>query len=150
MILRQYKSSDCQTLVQLFYDTVHTINTKDYTPEQLNVWATGNVNLKEWDLSLSKHFTIVAVINDTIVGFGDIDSTGYLDRLFVHKDFQNQGIATSICNKLEQAYPVHNIITHASITAKPFFTNRGYKTIKEQQVIRANVTLTNYIMEKSL
>lgn len=32
------------------------------------------------------HFSIVAVDVDIIVGFGDVDKTGYLDRLFVHSD----------------------------------------------------------------
>ena len=82
-----------------------------------------------------------------IVGFGDIDKTGYLDRLFVHKDYQRQGIASAICDELEQAVNVNKIITHASITAKPFFERRGYKVIKEQQITRNGVSLTNYVME---
>ena len=56
----------------------------------------------------------------SLVGFGDIDKTGYLDRLFVHADYQRKGIATAICNQLEQAVQ-GNITTDASITAKPFF-----------------------------
>ena len=34
------------------------------------------------------------------------------------------------------------------LTAKPFFEQRGYKVIMEQQVIRNEVFLTNYVMEK--
>ena len=41
-----------------------------------------------------------------------------------------------------------NIITHASITAKTFFEQRGYKVIKGQQVIMNGISLTNYVMEK--
>ena len=150
VIIREYLPSDCKHLAELFYQTVHSINAKDYTDEQLNVWATGNVNINEWNQSLSEHFTLVAVNDRIIVGFGDIDSTGYLDRLYVHKDYQSQGIATAICDKLEHAFGVSKITTHASITAKPFFLHRGYSIIKEQQVIRSNIPLTNYIMEKTL
>lgn len=148
MIIRKYKSSDCESLAELFYHTVHAVNAKDYTDEQLNVWATGRLNLIELNISLSEHYTLVAVEGDTIVGFGDIDNTGYLDRLFVHKDYQKQGIATAICNDLERAFDVSKITTHASITAKTFFINRGYKVIKEQQVIRNGIALTNYVMVK--
>lgn len=148
MIIRKYKTSDCEQLAELFYQTVHTVNNKDYTNEQLDVWADGNVNLKEWDKSFLAHDTIVCIKDDTIVGFGDIDKTGYLDRLFVHKDYQGQGIATAICNELEQAVNVEKIVTHASITAKPFFEQRGYKVIRKQQVIRNKISLTNYVMEK--
>jgi putative acetyltransferase len=47
MIIREYKADDCPLLAQLFYDTVHTVNAKDYTKEQLDAWATDNVNLDE-------------------------------------------------------------------------------------------------------
>ena len=92
MFIRRYEESDCKYLAELFYNTVHSINAKDYRPEQLNVWATGNVDLEKWNKSLLSHFSVVAVENGIIVGFGDIDSTGYLVRLYVHKDYQNHAI----------------------------------------------------------
>lgn len=147
MKIRKYQSSDCKALADLFYHTVHTVNAKDYTKEQLQVWATGQVDLENWDRSLQEHFSVVAVENENILGFGDIDKTGYLDRLYVHKDYQGKGIATAICNQLEQAVQ-GSIITHASITARPFFEKRGYQVIKEQQVERQGIFLTNFVMEK--
>ena len=148
MWIREYKPADCEQLAELFYNTVHSINAKDYTEEQLNVWATGRVDLQEWNLSFLKHKTVVAIENDEIVGFGDIDASGYLDRLFVHKDYQRTGIASAICNELEGSAKGKNITTHASITAKPFFQQRGYRVVKEQKVIRQGIALTNYVMEK--
>lgn len=148
MIIREYQSCDCKEITELFYNTVHTVNLKDYAIEQLNAWATGKVDLEQWNRSLQAHFSLVAVDGGMIVGFGDIDTTGYLDHLYVHKDCQGKGIATAICEVLEQAVS-SKIITHASITAKPFFENRGYRVITEQQVVRQNVLLTNFIMEKS-
>ena len=148
MIVREYQRDDCKEIAELFYNTVHTVNANDYTEEQLTAWATGNADLEQWDRSLQEHFSLVAVDAGMIVGFGDIDSTGYLDRLYVHKNYQRKGIATAICDVLEQAV-VGKVITHASITARPFFENRGYKVIREQQVTRQNVLLTNFIMEKS-
>lgn len=148
MIIREYQPSDCEEIAKLFYNTVHTVNAKDYTKKQLDAWASGSVDLKKWNESLSEHFTLVAVHNGVITGFGDIDSTGYLDRLYVHKDYQRQGIATAVCDKLERAFDVTQITAHVSITAKPFFTHRGYEIVKEQQVVREGITLKNYIMQK--
>lgn len=147
MELRKYQSSDCREVTELFFNTVHIINAKDYTKEQLDVWATGQADLEKWDQSLQGHYSVVAVENDVIVGFGDIDSTGYLDRLYVHANYQGRGIATAICDQLEQAVP-GSITTHASITAKPFFEKRGYKVIKEQKVERQGIFLTNFVMAK--
>lgn len=148
MQIRKYITSDCEQLAKLFYQTVHSVNAKDYTKEQLDVWATGTVDLKEWDKSFTEHYTVVAIDNNIIVGFGDIDKTGYLDRLYVHADYQGKGVATAICNRLEQAVQ-GKITTHASITAKPFFEKRGYKVVKEQQVERQGIYLINFCMEKN-
>ena len=61
MLIREYISSDCEGLAELFFQTVHTVNSKDYTKEQLNVWATGNVELSVWNNSFLEHYTLVAL-----------------------------------------------------------------------------------------
>lgn len=134
MEIRKYQTTDCDEIAQMFYNTVHFINKNDYSEEQLNVWATGNVDIAAWNDSFLKHYTVVAEINDKIIAFGDIDED-YLDRLYVHKDYQGQGIATAVLERLEQHAKENGevkITTYASITAKPFFEKRGYAVIKEQ------------------
>ena len=145
MIIREYQSLDCQAVIELFYNTVHTVNAPDYTKEQLDAWAPGRVDLEKWHQSLQEHYSVVAVADNIIVGFGDIAKSGYLDRLFVHADYQGKGVATAICNRLEKAVQ-GEIVTHASITAKPFLAKRGYKVVKEQLVERQGVLLTNFVM----
>ncbi len=98
MVIREYQSLDCEILAELFYHTVHTVNAKDYTKEQLGVWATGNVDLEKWNQSFEEHYSLVAIDDEVIIGFGDIDKAGYLDRLFVHSDYQRKGIATCLIN----------------------------------------------------
>jgi len=147
MVIRKYQPSDCEILAELFYNTVHTVNGKDYTKEQLDVWATGDVDLEKWNQSFEEHYSLVAIDDEVIIGFGDIDQAGYLDRLYVHSDYQRKGVATAICNQLEQAVP-GSIITHASITARPFFEKRGYRVMKEQQVERQGIFLINFVMKK--
>lgn len=147
MEIRRYQLSDCKELTELFYHTVHTVNAKDYPKEQLDVWATGQVDLEKWNRSLQEHYSLVAVEGRVIVGFGDIDKTGYLDRLYVHADYQGKGIATAICDRLE-SFVEKEVTTHASITARPFFEQRGYRVVKEQQVERQGIFLTNYVMKK--
>lgn len=149
MLVREYKPADCKELSELFYNTVHAVNAKDYTKEQLDVWATGTIDLEKWNQSFTEHNTVVAIDGEIIIGFGDIDKTGYLDRLYIHKDYQGKGVATAICDTLEQASQ-GKVITHASITARPFFEKRGYRVIKEQNVERQGIMLTNFVMEKEL
>ena len=148
MKLRPYESGDCPALARLFYDTVHTVNGRDYTPEQLAAWADGQVDLSAWDTSFLAHHTLVAEEDGVILGFADMDSSGYLDRLYVHKDRQSQGVASALCDALEDACPAAVFTTHASLTACPFFEGRGYRVLRRQTVIRHGVALDNYVMEK--
>lgn len=149
MWIRRYEPEDLGQITALFYDTVHAVNAADYAPEQLDAWADGAPDLDRWNGSLLAHHSLVAVEGrDLIVGFGDIDGTGYLDRLYVHKDRQGLGIATALCDRLERAVDAPVITTHASITARPFFEGRGYRVLREQRVERHGVRMTNYAMEK--
>lgn len=146
MTIREYISNDIYEMYKLFCDTIYAINAKDYSKEQLDAW-TGGIDLDRWNKSFLEHYTLVALDNNKIIGFGDINKSGYLDRLYVHKNYQGIGIATAICDRLETK--VTGIITvHASITAKPFFEKRGYTVLKEQQVQRQGAMLTNFVMEK--
>lgn len=150
LILRAYKPEDCKALAELFYETVHSVNTKDYTKEQVDVWATGTVDLERWNASFLEHFTVIAEEENVITGFGDISDAGYLDRLYVHKEYQHRGIASAICDKLEAHAKGKICETHASITARPFFESRGYAVVREQEVVRKGVILKNYQMKKQV
>lgn len=86
MILRPYRPADCPVLAQLFFDTVHTVNARDYSPEALEAWADGQVDLPAWNERFLAHTSLVAEEAGEIVGFADMDEHGYLDRLYVHRD----------------------------------------------------------------
>ena len=92
MTVREYEPQDCAETTELFYNTVHTVNAKDYTKEQLDAWATGKP-------------------------------------------------------EPEQTVP-ENIVTRASITAKPFFEKRGYQAVNEQTIQRQGILFSCCIMEK--
>ncbi len=147
MYLRRYKKEDLNVLITLFKETVLTVNAKDYSREELFAWTHSETGFLEWEQSLSENYCLVAVENEQIVGFGDISREGYLNRLFVHKNFQNKGVGTALCDQLEKQAK-GPILTHASVTAKGFFKQRGYEVIKEQKVLRNSVFLKNFVMQK--
>lgn len=62
MLIREYQSSDCKELAELFYNTVHTVNAKDYTKEQLDVWATRQAERQEIFLT---NFVMIKGYKDT-------------------------------------------------------------------------------------
>lgn len=60
MTVRNDRSSDCEPIARLFYDTVHSVNRKDYTAKQLDAWATGSIDFIAWDKSFLEHDSLVA------------------------------------------------------------------------------------------
>ena len=143
MILRAYRGSDLPAILSLFRDTVHTVCARDYTRSQLDAWAPAEPDAAAWDASLLAHRTLVAEEDGSILGFADMAEDGYLDRLYVHRDWQGRGVASALCAALPGARR-----THASITARPFFERRGWHVVREQRVERRGVALTNFVMEK--
>lgn len=156
MKIRRFTDRDIHRMVTLFYETVHSVNKKDYTREQLDAWAPKGekaLKLNTWRDSLSRNLAYVAEIKGEIVGFSDMTQEGYLDRLFIHKDFQRQGIAAALVNTLEveaRRLGLIEIETEASITAKPFFERVGYRVVQQQVIQRKGVQLINFKMVKVL
>ncbi len=148
MKLRLYQPDDLKEILALFHETVHTVNITDYTKEQCDAWAPETADEIRWNKILSAHLTLVAIEGNQIVGFADMDETGYLDHLYVHSRFQRKGVASALCEALEQDVPSKRYFVHASITARPFFEAQGYHVVCEQQVKRCGITLINYQMEK--
>ena len=107
MYIRNYQKNDLKSIIFLFRETVHSINSKDYTQEQVKIWAPENIDEKSWHLSLLSHYTLVAIDKEKIVGFVDLDEN-YVDRLYIAKDYQRQKIATRLMDKIENHAKITN------------------------------------------
>lgn len=159
MELKHYRAQALTQMLQLFCDTVHSVNAGDYNQAQQEAWAPYSVLEDEqtrtrWHNSLQQHLSLVAWEGGQMAGFADMDvQSGYLDRLYVSRDFQRQGVATLLVQTLEQAAKdagCESVTSDVSITARPFFESRGYRVLRQQQVERKGVVMTNFKMEKIL
>ncbi len=156
MKIRRYEEKDLKQIINLFYDTVHFVNRKDYSEEQVNAWAPLNEKASKfttWGNSLSQNTTFVALDHTQIIGFCDLTSAGMLDRLYIHHDFQRRGVASALLDEIELAafrMQLKKLITEASLTAKPFFECKGFETITKQIVNKNGITMSNYLMVKKL
>lgn len=70
MELRRYRASDCDKMAELFYQTVHCVNARDYTKEQLNAWASGTVDLEEWNRPFFEHRGYRVIREQTVIRKG--------------------------------------------------------------------------------
>lgn len=153
MQIRKYEIADTEQIVQLFYDTVHQINIRDYTKAQVDAWAPKDIDIENWTKSLSNKFTFVAEDGEIIAGFGELETNGHIDCFYCHKDFQRKGVGTQILEHIESKAKdlgINKIFTEASITAKPFFERHKFIAIKKQEVERRGQKLINFVMEKNL
>lgn len=153
MLIRRYTPADNQEIVTLFYNTVHSINKKDYTEPQLSVWAPEKINADQWCLPFINDYTIIAENNEKIVGFSNVTQNGYLDRFYVHMSYQNQGVATALLRDIENyanSISLSEITSDVSVTAKSFFENQGYIIVSKNIIKRSGQELINYTMKKNI
>ena len=148
-----YEESMLDEMMQLFYDTVHTVNAKDYKKEQLNGWAPLQANKKFWEQRLKRSVCKVAFVDDKMVGFTELDGDGHVDTMYVHKDFQRKKIAAKLIDELLQIAEERKLsvlTTEASITAKPFFEAFGFRVTKVKRKLYNGKDFMNYKMTKEL
>ncbi len=152
--IRKFAPSDTEEVLRLFYNTVHTVNSLDYSPEQLDAWAPAQPDHKKWRTRLKESRTLVAESDNRIVGFGNLEKEkSAIGMLYVHKDHLHKGIATALLIRLEKKIIKKRIPVAAaevSQTARPFFEKRGYQLIRENRKNVNGMEFLNFIMEKKL
>ena len=152
--LAPLSSRDAAAAAELFRETVHAVNARDYTSEQLDAWApSGAGPARRLAERLLRQGALGAWDGSALVGFGSLEGADLLDMLYVHRDYQGRGAASLLAGALEREARVRGaraVRTLASITARPFFERRGYVALHENVVVRAGVQLTNFLMEKNL
>lgn len=154
MQIRKATQEDINELKELYFGTITTINIKDYKEAQIKAWASTADRTEGLLRRINEQYFFVAENNEKkITGFASLDKTGYVDLLYVHKDFQRMGVATQLLKEIFDTalgLNISKLETDASITAKPFFEKYGFKTKQQQTVTINNVGLTNYKMERKI
>jgi putative acetyltransferase len=156
--IRPYTETDAPLLAAIYFHTIHNINAKDYTKEQLDVWAPlTSVDASSW---LDKWQTLPPLVavatcedSDVIVGFAEFEANGHIDCFYCHHDYQGCGVGSALMNAIEEKAKEHGltkIFAEVSVTAKPFFVAKGFQVMKQQVVTLQRVELVNFMMEKTL
>ena len=151
--IRNYQEEDAEETWLLFYNTTHTINIRDYTSDQVSAWAPDNPDMSVWKSKMSSINPFVAEMNDVIVGYSNLQSSGLIDHFFCHHNYKSLGIGKALMSHIfEQGKDrgIHRFCSEVSITAKPFYEHFGFLVVKEQIFEVRGQNLTYYIMEKKL
>ena len=152
MFLRAYRPDDKRYLQQLFFHTVHTVNARDYSSEQLAALAPVEPDRKWWS-RLDEAFCFVVESRKILVGFAAVSADGSLDFLYVHPAYQGKGIATALYKQLERLARKREfafIQAVAGGTARGFFEKKGFVVLDEIRETKENVEFLHYKMVKAL
>jgi putative acetyltransferase len=153
MKIRLFETRDAESIAQLFHDTVHTVNRRDYSSKQVEAWAPDNLHFRDWAAVCSSRFTFVADDEGVIAGFGELEPNGHIDCFYCHKNYQHCGVGRQIYEAIEAKaieLSLNRLFVESSITAKPFFERMKFSVVQEQKVTRRGETFVNYAMEKFL
>ena len=151
--LRRAGEDDIPAITRLYNDTVRNVNARDYTPQQIDVWASSAQNTSRWQAAVKEQYFILAEISGKLAGFSSITPDGYLDFMYVSKDFQRCGVASALLNEIERKAREQNnslIYAHVSATARGFFEKNGYTVREVVEDHFRGVVFMNNVMEKRI
>ncbi len=149
--IRKLQPGDEPALWRVFYSAVHGTASAHYRPEQLAVWAPDNADPAAWEKRVRSIEPFVAEREGTIIGYADLQPSGYIDHFFVAAEAGRQGVGSQLMVRIhEQAidFGIDELYSHVSITARPFFEHWGFTVEVEQTVELRGIELTNYVMRK--
>lgn len=151
MIIRKMYDGEIYRIIELIRDTVHAICSDDYTADEINAWVPDNMNAMRFMQALNGCLNLVATDRGKIVGFISIEENGFINRLFTHKDYQRQGIATRLLKEAEK-WAIKNRISTLSLdsskTAEGFYLRRGFVKSGVSVMEREGVVFKSSIMKK--
>lgn len=152
--IRRFIPADAPQIAQLFHDTIHHINTQDYTPTQLQAWAPDDLNFCDWVSRCGSKITFVALDptpgldgSEKIIGFAELEPSGHIGCFYGHWQYQRRGVGRLLYQTLEHEATIRELKSlrvEASITARPFFERMGFSLIQQEEVFcRGQWLLTN-------
>lgn len=136
MKIRMYTPSDAESLLQLKYDTIHAVNSADYTQAQLCAWAPASLEREVWQTRIDAMHPFIVELEGKAVGFADLQDDGYIDHFFCHSQHQRQGVGrTLMAHILAVGHQrgITRFYSHVSITAKPFFERLDFASSKSSR-----------------
>lgn len=151
--VRSYKEADALVLLKLFCDTIHIVNSKDYSPDQIQIWGNFDKKKERWKESFQNKDIFICESNHQIVGFCELEPSGHIDRFYIAHTHIGKGVGKILFHTLKEkalTLGLTSLSVEASITARPFFEKMGFSLVKEQVVYVEDILFKNFIMSRNL
>ncbi len=153
MQVRPVKRADVPQIARLYYETVHRVNARDYSPEQIRAWAPRVYPDAVWQRRFRRYEVFVAEDGEAIVGFVELGRAGEIDCFYVHHGHQHRGIGATLMARVERRANSRGntrLLADVSVTAGPSFRRLGFRVVRRQIKIYRNRAFKQAVMEKRL
>lgn len=151
--IRRYCDCDAASVARVFHSAVLDGAREHYSARERAAWAGPPPDVDRWRERMRTVVAFVAESPDGIAGFMTLTADGLVDHAFVLPRYRRTGVAQMLYRRIEQEardLGLHALRTNASHYARPFFARLGWQIIREQDVERHGVALTNFAMRKTL
>ena len=151
--LRPYLAADLSLLSEIRSAAIEELTIDDYDEAQRRAWASAVDDDEEFEQSLEKGLTLVALIGGGPVGFISLQNGGLIDQLYAHPAVARTGVASALVEAIEKLAAARGtamLATDASDTAKPLFEARGYQATHRNTIEIDGEYLGNTHMTKAL
>jgi putative acetyltransferase len=153
MEIVEYSSNRAKEIADLFYESVHSIDSSIYSEDQKQAWAPVPIDYIKWEVRLENKKPFLLLIKNELAGFIELESDGHIDCAYVSPKFQREGVATNLLNYVKSVAKnlgLDQLYVEASIVAKPFFSKNGFLVENKNQVSINNMVLVNYSMRMEM
>jgi putative acetyltransferase len=151
MRIRRVRRADIPQISRLYNETVHRVNARNYSPEQISAWAPRVYPDAFWKRRFRRHRVLVAEDEGTVVGFVELERAGEIDCFYVHHAYQHRGIGAALIARGQRetlSRGNNRLLADVSITAELFFRRMGFRVVRRQIKIYRNRAFKQAVMEK--
>jgi putative acetyltransferase len=149
--IRRYKYGEEAALFEVFHSAIHMVASRDYTAEQLNAWAPGDLDPMGWATKIRSINPFVAELDSELVGYADIQPTGYIDHFYVSGRHPRRGIGSLLMKRLMDEATLlgaRTVTSDVSRTAQPFFEKFGFVVMEKRYPKCFGVVIPNALMRR--
>ncbi|MGS0681803.1 GNAT family N-acetyltransferase [Shewanella sp. 125m-7] len=159
-----YQKSYAADISVLAHKAINQISDDIYSLDEKMAWSFAPRSQYHWHKRLSRSQTWL-MVDDQPIGAGgafccgfinletQFNSRGYIDSLYVHPDYQGQGIAKSLYKALALWATEHNypeLFVDASKLSKPLFESEGFKLRHRSYQEKRGVVIMGFYMSLNM
>lgn len=126
MKVRRYQPGEEMILYEIFSTSIHHNAKGYYNQDQLRAWAGEDISEDQWVKRIHGISPFVVEENDEIIGYGDLQSDGYIDHFFIKGGHSGQGVGRYLMNYIIELAIHKNIkilSADVSLAAKDFLVS---------------------------